>query len=62
MRVYWSEIYAEIVWAQLERPKYLCRDKKEENMKVEKPKKEKSKKVVQKKVNKSVNVDALTKS
>jgi transposase len=46
----------------LERPKYLCRKKKDENIKVEKPKKEKVKKVVQKKVNKSVKVDALTKS
>ena len=44
----------------LERPKYLCREKKEE--KVEKPKKEKVKKVVQKKANKSVKVVALTKS
>jgi len=46
----------------LERPKYLCREKKEENVKVEKPKKEKVKKVVQKKANKSVGVVALTKS
>lgn len=46
----------------LERPKYLCREKKNENVKVEKPKKEKSKKVVQKKVNKSVRLDVLTKS
>ena len=46
----------------LERPKYLCREKKEENVKVEKPIKEKVKKVVQKKVNKSVRVVALTKS
>ena len=45
-----------------ERPKYLCREKKEDNVKVEKPKKEKVKKIVQKKVNKSVKVDALTKS
>jgi transposase len=45
----------------LERPKYLCREKKNENVKVEKTKKEKSKKVVQKKVNKSVKVVALTK-
>lgn len=58
----------------LERPKYLCREKKNENIKVEKPKKEKIKKVVpdleksskdlkvrQKKANKSVRVDALTK-
>jgi len=45
----------------LERPKYLCREKKNENIKVEKPKKEKIKKVVQKKANKSVKVDALTK-
>ena len=46
----------------IERPKYLCREKKEDNAKVEKPKKEKVKKVVQKKVTKSVKVDALTKS
>jgi hypothetical protein len=48
----------------LERPKYLCREKKDENIKVEKPKKDKVKKVVQKKVkvNKSVKVVALTKS
>ena len=46
----------------IERPKYLCREKKEENDKVEKPKKEQVKKVVQKKVNKSVKVVALTKS
>ena len=46
----------------LERPKYLCREKKDENIKVEKPKKEKVKKVVQKKANKSVKVVALTKS
>jgi hypothetical protein len=46
----------------IERPKYLCREKKDENIKVEKPKKEKVKKIVQKKVNKSVKVDALTKS
>jgi len=42
---------------RIERPKYLCREKKEEDVKVEKPKK-----VVQKKANKSVKVDALTKS
>ena len=41
----------------IERPKYLCRVKKEENIKKEKPKK-----VVQKKVNKSVKVVALIKS
>ena len=51
----------------LERPKYLCREKKEENVnvKVEKLKKEKVKKVkkvVQKKANKSVGGVALTKS
>jgi hypothetical protein len=46
----------------LERPKYLCREKKEENVKVEKPKKAKVKKVVQKKAKKSVKVVALTKS
>ena len=45
----------------LERPKYLCREKKNENIKVENPKKEKIKKVVQKKANNSVRVDALTK-
>jgi hypothetical protein len=52
---------------RLERPKYLCREKKEEDAKAEKPKKEKVKKekvkkVVLKKVNKSVKVVALTKS
>ena len=41
----------------LERPKYLCREKKDE-----KPLKDKIKKVVQKKSNKSVKVVALTKS
>jgi transposase len=41
----------------LERPKYLCRNNKDENIKVEKPKK-----VVQKKANKSVKVVALTNS
>jgi len=41
----------------IERPKYLCREKKNENIKVEKPKK-----VVQKKANKSVKVVALTKT
>ena len=53
----------------LERPKYLCREKKDENIIDNiidnlKPKKEKVKKVVQKKVkaNKSVKVVALTKS
>jgi hypothetical protein len=46
----------------LERPKYLCREKKDEDVKVEKPKKEKIKKDVQKKAKKSVKVDALTKS
>jgi len=46
----------------IERPKYLCREKKEEYINVEKPKKEKVKKVVQKKANKSVKVVALTKS
>jgi len=40
----------------IERPKYLCREKKDDN-KVENPKK-----IVQKKVNKSVKVVALTKS
>ncbi len=44
----------------IERPKYLCREKKED-VKVEKPKKEKVKKVIQKKANKSVGVVALTK-
>ena len=47
---------------KLERPKYLCREKKDENIKVEKPKKEKVKKVVQKKAKKSVKVVAVTKS
>ena len=46
----------------LKRPKYLCREKKDENIKVEKTKKEKVKKVVQKKAKKSVKVVALTKS
>jgi hypothetical protein len=46
----------------LERPKYLCRKKKDENIKVEKPIKEKIKKVVQKKAKKSVEVVALTNS
>jgi hypothetical protein len=46
----------------LERPKYLCREKKDEDVKVEKPKKEKIKKYVQKKAEKSVKVDALTNS
>ena len=41
----------------IERPKYLCREKKDENIKVGKPKK-----VVQKKANKSVKVVALTKT
>ena len=45
----------------LERPNYLCREKKDDD-KVEKPKKEKVKKVVQKKAKKSVKVVALTKS
>ena len=44
------------------RPKYLCREKKDENVKVEKLKKEKVKKVVQNKANKSVKVVTLTKS
>jgi len=46
----------------LERPKYLCREKKDENVKVEKLEKEKVKKVVQNKTKKSVKVVALTKS
>ena len=46
----------------LERPKYLCREKKDENIKVDKPKKEKIKKVVQKKAKKSVEVVASTNS
>jgi hypothetical protein len=46
----------------LERPKYLCREKKDENIKVEKPIKDKLKKVVQKKAKKSVEVVALTNS
>ena len=45
----------------LERPKYLCRENKED-INVEKPIKEKVKKVVQKKANKSVGGVALTKS
>ena len=47
----------------LERPKYLCREKKDDD-KVEKPQKGKVKKVVQNKVKakKSVKVVALTKS
>ena len=62
-------------WLALERPKYLCREKKNENIKVEKPKKEKINKIVQdleksskdlkvrqKKANKSVKVVALIKS
>ena len=40
----------------LGRPKYLCREKKNENIKAEKPKKEKIKKVVQNKANKSVRI------
>ena len=39
----------------LKRPKYLCREKKDDD-KVEKPKKEKVKKVVQKKATKSVKI------
>ena len=46
----------------LERPKYLCREKKDEIIKVEKPINEKIKKVVQKKAKKSVEVVALTNS
>ena len=46
----------------LERPKYLCRKNKDENIKVEKPINEKIKKVVQKKAKKSVEVVALTNS
>ena len=46
----------------LERPKYLFREKKDENIKVEKPIKDKFKKVVQKKAKKSVEVVALTNS
>ena len=45
----------------LERPKYLCREKKED-AKIEKHKKEKVKKSFKKKANKSVKVVALTKS
>ena len=45
----------------LERPKYLCREKKDENI-IVKPKKDKVKKAVQKKAKKSVKVVALTKS
>jgi len=44
----------------IERPKYLCREKKDENVKIEKSKKDKVKKIVQKKANKSVKVVALT--
>ncbi len=40
----------------------LCREKKDDNIKVEKPKKEKVNKVVQKKAKKSVEVVALTNS
>ena len=47
---------------RIERPKYLCRVKKDETNKIENPKKNKIKKVVQNKNNKSVKVDALTKS
>ena len=50
----------------LERPKYLCREKKDydkvEKLKKDKVKKDKVKKVVQKKAKKSVKVVALTKS
>ena len=46
----------------LEQPKYLCREKKDENIKVEKPIKDKIKKVVQKKAKKSVEVVDLTNS
>ena len=46
----------------IEQPKYLSRVKKNETNKIENPKKNKIKKVVQKKNNKSVKVDALTKS
>jgi hypothetical protein len=46
----------------LDRPKYLCREKKNKNIKVVKQKKEKVKKVVQKKIKKSVKVVALTES
>ena len=48
----------------LERPTYLCREKKDENIKVDNLKHKKVKKVVQKKVkaNKSVKVITLTKS
>ena len=46
----------------LERPKYLCREKKDDNIKVEKHKKEKVNKVIQKKAKKSVKVVALKKS
>jgi len=45
----------------LERPKYLCREKKDDD-KVEKPKKEKVKKSFKRKPKKSVKVVALTKS
>ena len=46
----------------LERPKYLCREKKNENIKVEKLIKDKIKKVIQKKAKKSVEVVASTNS
>ena len=46
----------------LEQSAYLCREKKDEYIKVDKPKKEKAKKVVQKKAQKSVKVVALTNS
>ena len=46
----------------LERPKYLCRKNKDENIKVEKLIKDKIKKVVQKKAKKSVEVVASTNS
>lgn len=45
---------------EIERPKYLCKEKKDENVKIEKSKKNKVKKIVQQKANKSVKVVALT--
>ncbi len=47
---------------ELERPKYLCREKKDEDIKIKKLVKEKVKKIVQKKAKKSIKVVALTKS
>ena len=46
----------------LERPKYLCSEKKDKDVKVEKSKKEKIKKDIQKKAKMSIKVHSLTKS